>query len=187
MARIATGRRPRPARQSRNGSGADRPRLYRTKNDLPEETRIEVIPLLNQRLAECIDLQTQCKQAHWNVKGPQFIALHKLFDEINEEVEDYVDLLAERVVQLGGIAEGTVGAVAKRTSLIDYPLTLTNGAEHVAALSDALAGFGRSARMGIEEMNELEDADSADILTEISRGTDKWLWFVEAHLQDTPG
>jgi starvation-inducible DNA-binding protein len=185
MARIATGRRP-PARQDRNGSGTDRPRLYRTKNDLPEATRIEVITLLNQRLAECIDLQTQCKQAHWNVKGPQFIALHKLFDEINEEVEDYVDLLAERIVQLGGIAEGTVGAVAKRTSLIDYPLMLTTGPEHVAALSDALAGFGRSARIAIEEMNELEDADSADILTEISRGTDKWLWFVEAHLQDTP-
>jgi starvation-inducible DNA-binding protein len=185
MARIATGRRP-PARQDRNGSGTDRPRLYRTKNDLPEATRIEVITLLNQRLSESIDLQTQCKQAHWNVKGPQFIALHKLFDEINEEVEDYVDLLAERIVQLGGIAEGTVGAVAKRTSLIDYPLMLTTGPEHVAALSDALAGFGRSARIAIEEMNELEDADSADILTEISRGTDKWLWFVEAHLQDTP-
>ena len=186
MARIATGRRSAQARHSRNGSGTDRPRLYRTKNDLPEETRVEAITLLNQRLADCIDLQTQCKQAHWNVKGPQFIALHKLFDEVNEEVEDYIDLIAERIVQLGGIAEGTVGAVAKRTSLIDYPLTLTTGAEHVAALSDALAGFGRTARIGIEEMNELEDADSADILTEISRGTDKWLWFVEAHLQDTP-
>ena len=186
MARIATGRRPAPTRQGRDGSGADRPRLYRTKNDLSEETRVEVIPLLNQRLADCIDLQTQCKQAHWNVKGPQFIALHKLFDEINEEVEDYVDLLAERIVQLGGIAEGTVGAVAKRTSLIDYPLALSSGAEHVAALSDALAGFARTARMGIEEMDELEDADSTDILTEISRGTDKWLWFVEAHQQDTP-
>ena len=186
MARIAPGRRSAPARHSRNGSGTDRPRLYQTKNDLPEETRVEAIALLNQRLADCIDLQTQCKQAHWNVKGPQFIALHKLFDEINEEVEDYVDLLAERIVQLGGIAEGTVGVVAKRTSLIDYPLTLSSGAEHVAALSDALAGFARTARMGIEEMDELEDADSTDILTEISRGTDKWLWFVEAHQQDTP-
>jgi starvation-inducible DNA-binding protein len=186
MARTATARPPAPARQSHNGSGADQAKLYRTKNDLPGATRVEAIALLNQRLADCIDLQTQCKQAHWNVKGPQFIALHKLFDEINEEVEDYVDLLAERVVQLGGIAEGTIGAVAKRTSLIDYPLTLTTGDEHVAALSDALAEFGRTARIGIEEMNELNDADSADILTEISRGTDKWLWFVEAHRQDRP-
>ena len=158
-------------------------KLYATKNSLPEATRLEVAGLLNQRLADCIDLQAQCKQAHWNVKGPTFIALHKLFDEINEDVEEYVDLIAERIVQLGGIAEGTVGVVAERSTLIDYPLTLSTGAEHVAALSDALATFGRAARMGIEEMNDLEDADSADILTEISRGVDKWLWFVEAHQQ----
>jgi starvation-inducible DNA-binding protein len=184
MARTATARPPALARQTHNGSRGDQPKLYHTKNDLPEAARLEIIPLLNQRLADCIDLETQCKQAHWNVKGPQFIALHKLFDEINEEVEDYVDLLAERIVQLGGVAEGTIGAVAKRTSLIDYPLTLTTGDEHVAALSDALAEFGRTARIGIEEVTELKDADSADILTEISRGTDKWLWFVEAHQQD---
>ena len=158
-------------------------KLYPTKNDLPEATRVQVIALLNQRLADCIDLQAQSKQAHWNVKGPTFIALHKLFDEIYADVTNYVDLIAERIVQLGGIAEGTVGVVAERSTLVDYPLALSRGAEHVAALSDALAGFGRGARIGIEEMNELEDADSADILTEISRGVDKWLWFVEAHQQ----
>ncbi|MGH8622297.1 MAG: DNA starvation/stationary phase protection protein Dps [Burkholderiales bacterium] len=158
-------------------------RFYPTKNDLPEATRREAVALLNQRLAECIDLQTQCKQAHWNVKGPTFIALHNLFDEINEDIEEYADLLAERVVQLGGIAEGTVSVVAERSTLVDYPLGLSTGAEHVAALSDALAAFGRTARVGIEEMNELEDAGSADILTEISRGVDKRLWFVEAHQQ----
>ena len=168
-----------PATRSREPA-----RLFQTKNDLPEATRVEVIGLLNQRLADCIDLQTQCKQAHWNVKGPTFIALHKLFDEINESVEEYVDLIAERIVQLGGIAEGTIGAVEGRSTLVDYPLALSRGAEHVAALSDALAAFGRTARVGIEEMNELEDAGSADILTEISRGVDQWLWFVEAHQQE---
>ncbi len=162
-------------------------RLYPTKNDLPRETRAQVAELLNQRLAEAIDLQTQCKQAHWNVKGPEFIALHKLFDEINEAVEEYIDLLAERVVQLGGIAEGTVGVVAKRTTLPGYPLTISSGTDHVAALSDALAVFGRTVRIGIEEMNELEDAGSADVLTEISRGIDQWLWFVEAHQQEPAG
>ena len=178
------------SRSTRDGSAPrdsrerpEDPALYATKNTLPEDTRKQVIPLLNQRLAECIDLQTQCKQAHWNVKGPTFIALHELFDDINEDVEEYVDLIAERVVQLGGIAEGTARIVAERTSLLDYPLTLRTGAEHVAALSDVLAQFGRSARMSIEEMDELEDADSADILTEVSRGIDKWLWFVEAHQQ----
>ena len=158
-------------------------KTYPTKNDLPESGRLEIIGLLNQRLADCIDLQTQCKQAHWNVKGPTFIALHKLFDDINRDVAEYADLIAERVVQLGGVAEGTVGVVAERSTLVDYPLGLSTGAEHVAALSDALAMFGRTVRLGIEEMNELEDAGSADILTEISRGVDKWLWFVEAHQQ----
>jgi starvation-inducible DNA-binding protein len=171
------------ARTSPPAASAEALQLYPTKNDLPEAARREAVALLNQRLADCINLQTQCKQAHWNVKGPSFIALHKLFDEINEDVEGYVDLIAERVVQLGGVAEGTVAAVAGRSTLIDYPLTLSKGAEHVAALSDALSEFGRTARVGIEEMNELEDADSADILTEISRGVDKWLWFVEAHQQ----
>ena len=184
MSRTVAPRRP-PAGAARDQSDRSLTpaRVYPTKNDLPETARLQIAGLLNQHLASCIDLQTQCKQAHWNVKGPAFIALHKLFDEINEDVEAYVDLLAERVVQLGGIAEGTVGIVSQRTTLIDYPLTISEGREHVAALSDALAAFGRSARIGIEEMNELEDAGSADILTEISRGVDKWLWFVEAHQQ----
>jgi starvation-inducible DNA-binding protein len=178
MARRSTTKKTLPESRSRGAA-----KTYATKNDLPEATRLEVVGLFNQRLADAIDLQTQCKQAHWNVKGPTFIALHKLFDEINEDVEEYVDVIAERIVQLGGIAEGTIGAVEGRSSLLDYPLVLSTGAEHVAALSDALAAFGRTVRIGIEEMNELEDACSADLLTEISRGVDKWLWFVEAHQQ----
>jgi starvation-inducible DNA-binding protein len=166
---------------------ADGTHMFRTRNDLPAATRAEVVGLLNQRLADSIDLQTMCKQAHWNVKGPQFIALHKLFDDVNEAVAEYVDLIAERIVQLGGVAEGTARVVAERTALAEYPLTLSKGEDHVAAFSDVLAQFGRTARLGIEEMNELQDADSADILTEISRGIDKWLWFVEAHGQTDSG
>ena len=162
-------------------------RLHSTKNDLPVATRSEAIGLLNQRLAECIDLATQCKQAHWNVKGPSFIALHKLFDEVHESAQEYADLIAERIVQLGGIAEGTVAVVGERSTLIDYPLGLSSGPEHAAALSDALAGFGRTARVGIDEMNDLKDAASADILTGIIRGIDEWLWFVEAHLEGAEG
>ena len=154
-----------------------------TKNDLPEEARTETVALLNQRLADCLDLVAQCKQAHWNVKGPAFIALHKLFDEVHAAASEYADLLAERIVQLGGVAEGTLGVTASRTGLPDYPLTRLSGQESVAALSDALAAFARSARTGIDETEELEDHVSADVLTEITRGTDKWLWFVEAHLE----
>ena len=174
---------PRIAVEPARARTGDDTKLFSTKNDLPEDKRVEVIGLLNQRLAEAIDLQTQSKQAHWNVKGPSFIGLHKLFDDVNEDVESYVDLIAERVVQLGGVAEGTIGAVQARSKLPDYPIGIATGPEHVAALSDALSAFGRAARMTIEEMDELEDADSADMLTDISRGVDKWLWFVEAHQQ----
>ncbi len=152
-----------------------------TLNDLQESIRVQVIDLLNGRLADAIDLQLQAKQAHWNVKGPQFIALHKLFDDIYAGVEEYVDGLAERVVQLGGIAEGTRAIVAERSELPQYPISITTGDEHVWALSNALASFGERIRRAIDEVGELGDANSADLCTEISRGVDKWLWFVEAH------
>ena len=157
--------------------------MFKTKNDIPEATRVKVVELLNAPLADCIDLQTQTKQAHWNVKGPNFIALHELFDQINEDVEDYVDDIAERAVQLGGVAEGTARMAAKRSSLADYPAKAVDGRNHVEALSSALAGFGAAARKGIDQANELGDLDTADLFTEISRGIDRWLWFVEAHLQ----
>jgi starvation-inducible DNA-binding protein len=157
--------------------------MFKTKNDLPEATRVKAIELLNARLADCKDLQTQVKQAHWNVKGPNFISLHLLFDKINDDVENYVDEIAERAVQLGGVAEGTARMVAKRSSLAEYPAKAMDGRGHVEALSSALAAFGASARKGIDESNDLSDLDTADLFTEVSRGIDKWLWFVEAHLQ----
>ena len=157
--------------------------MFKTKNDLSEATRVKVVELLNARLADCIDLQTQTKQAHWNVKGPNFIGLHELFDKVNGAVEEYVDEIAERAVQLGGVAEGTARMVAKRTSLTEYPGNTVDGHSHVEALSSALAAFGKSARKAIDQANELGDLDTADLFTEVSRGIDKWLWFVEAHLQ----
>ncbi|HTV63547.1 MAG TPA: DNA starvation/stationary phase protection protein Dps [Verrucomicrobiae bacterium] len=161
----------------------EEPTLYETMNDLPKPARIALNQLMNQRLADAVDLQSQVKQAHWNVKGPSFIALHELFDEVDEAVESYVDLIAERIVQLGGIAEGTVRVAASRTRLPEYPLDIADGAAHVEALARALSTFGQTARATIDETGALDDADTADIFTEISRGIDKWLWFVEAHSQ----
>lgn len=152
-------------------------------NDLRGETREQLSGLINQRLADAIDLNMQMKQAHWNVKGPNFIGLHELFDKVHEATEDYVDLIAERVVQLGGIAEGTLRTAAKRSRLAEYPLDIKEGIAHVLAVSEALSSFGREARIMIGEADALGDADTADIFTEISRGIDKWLWFVEAHGQ----
>jgi len=161
------------------------PKLYETENDIPKEARAELIALMGQRLADVIDLQLQLKQAHWNVKGPHFIGLHELFDKIAGEIEDYVDMIAERIVQLGGIAEGTVRMAAARSRLEEYPLAIAEGRAHVEAVARALSTFGRAARVTIDEAGALEDADTADLFTEISRGIDKWLWFVEAHSQAT--
>jgi starvation-inducible DNA-binding protein len=154
-----------------------------TKNDFHEDIRATLVQLLNARLADAIDLQTQCKHAHWNVKGPNFISLHELFDKVNKDVGGYVDEIAERAVQLGGIAEGTIRSVAKRTTLAEYATKTAAGREHVEALSSALAFFGRAVRQSIGKAGELDDAGTTDLFTGISRGVDKWLWFVEAHLQ----
>ena len=157
--------------------------LYETENDISLEKRVELVTLMNQRLASAIDLQMQMKQAHWNVKGPNFIGLHELFDRVYEGIESYVDMIAERISQLGGIAEGTVRLAASGSRLSEYPLLISDGIGHVDAVARALSTFGHDARNTIAEATDLEDADTADIFTEISRGVDKWLWFVEAHSQ----
>ena len=164
---------------------AETPQMYETENDISVQRRTELNTLMNQRLADAVDLQMQMKQAHWNVKGPSFIGLHELFDKVDEAVESYVDMIAERIVQLGGVAEGTVRVSAARSRLAEYPLAIAEGMAHVDAVARALSTFGQAARSTINEADELDDADTADLFTEISRGIDKWLWFVEAHSQAT--
>jgi starvation-inducible DNA-binding protein len=161
------------------------PTMYETENDISLQRRTELNALMNQRLASAVDLQSQMKQAHWNVKGPSFIGLHELFDKVDEAVENYVDMIAERIVQLGGIAEGTVRVAASRSRLAEYPLQIAEGMAHVEGVARALSTFGAEARTTIDEANALDDADTADLFTEVSRGIDKWLWFVEAHSQAT--
>ena len=157
--------------------------LHNTKIDISRDKREKLIALLNARLADASDLKSQTKQAHWNVKGMSFIALHELFDQIATAVEGHVDLIAERITTLGGTAMGTVRLAAQNSSLSEYPHEITDGAAHVDALSTALADFGKAVRKGIDEATDLEDQDTADIFTEISRDIDKHLWFVEAHIQ----
>ena len=157
--------------------------MHPTKNDLPQKTRAKVNEVLADRLADATDLMLQSKQAHWNVKGPNFIALHELFDKVAESSEEWVDMLAERIVQLGGTAEGTVQATASRTSMSPYPIHIVSGTDHVDALSSALASFGKRVRSAIDKTDKQGDRDTADLFTEISRDVDKYLWFVEAHNQ----
>src|SRR5882757_7392542 len=136
--------------------------MYDTRNDLAVEVRGRMVELLNARLADAVDLGTQAKQAHWNVKGPNFIALHELFDEVAEHVEDHVDTLAERITTLGGIAHGTIAAVSRATSLKPYPNDITEGAEHVDALSSAVAAFGAKVRKAIDDSARAGDAGTSD-------------------------
>ena len=156
--------------------------MFDTRNDLPLGTRTKIVKLLNERLADAIDLGMQVKHAHWNVKGPNFIALHELFDKIAENVEEHIDTLAERATALGGIAHGTLAAVARATSLKPYPQHINEGVAHLKALAAALGAFGARVRAAIDDSTALKDADSADLFTGISREVDKDLWFLEAHL-----
>jgi starvation-inducible DNA-binding protein len=157
--------------------------LHATRLDLPEEIRVAVIRLLNQSLATALDLKTQVKQAHWNVKGPQIIALHEMFDEMATELDGFVDDLAERVTALGGTALGTARIAAAQSILAEYPTDIQDGLDHVKALAERYAPFAHHVRAAIAETDELGDADTADLYTGISRAMDKRLWFLEAHLQ----
>lgn len=156
--------------------------LYPTRIDLSEDVRVKVVEILNQTLAATLDLKTQTKQAHWNVKGMDFYQLHELFDELAGELEEYVDLVAERVTALGAIAMGTARIAAESSILPEYALEAVTGADHVSALADRFAIYAKHLREGIDVTDNLGDADTADLYTEISRTIDKRLWFLEAHL-----
>ena len=155
-----------------------------TKNDLKSNTKTVSIDLLNARLADAIDLALVTKQAHWNVKGPQFIAVHEMLDGFRAELDGHVDTLAERAVQLGGTAHGTSQEVAKASTLKPYPTDIHKTKDHLAALIDRYAAMAKSVRKAIDDADEAGDAGTADIFTAFSRSLDKSLWFLEAHTQE---
>lgn len=156
---------------------------FSTRIDIAEDAREELVALLNARLADTFDLYSQLKQAHWNVKGSDFIQLHLLYDQVAESVLEHVDEIAERATALGGLALGTARLAAEASSLDEYPLAAVDGMDTVAAIADRLAAYGASVRAAIDTSTEHGDLDTADLFTEVSRGIDKHLWFVEAHLQ----
>jgi len=158
--------------------------MQTTHNTLSENIRGQSIDLLNRHLSAAIDLHAQLKQAHWNVRGPNFIAIHTLFDTVAEQVETYADQIAERAGGLGGTAHGTVHVAAERSFLLPYPLGIADENKHVFAVSEALAAFGESARQSITTSDAYGDADTSDLFTEISRGIDRQLWLVESHRAD---
>jgi len=151
--------------------------------DLKSNTKSAMIELLNARLAEAIDLSLLTKQAHWNLKGPQFIAVHEMLDGFRDGLDVHTDTIAERVAQLDGIALGTVQTVAKDTSLKPYPTDIRKVPDHLEALAERYAAAGKAARDAIDTADEAGDADTADIFTAYSRDLDKDLWFIKSHLE----
>jgi starvation-inducible DNA-binding protein len=157
-------------------------KLYNTRLDLSVEIRESVANILNQTLATTLDLKTQTKQAHWNVKGSNFLQLHELFDELAGELEDYVDLVAERITALASVPLGTARIASQNSLIPEYPLDAVAGIDHLTALADRFATYGNHLRDAIAKTGDLGDADTSDLYTEISRTIDKRLWFLEAHL-----
>ena len=162
-------------------------RLYPSRIDFSEDTRQQLAALLNATLATTLDLKTQVKQAHWNVKGMHFYPLHTLFDEMAGELEGYVDMVAERITALGGFAMGTARVAAGDSILPEYPFDILEGKDHVIALADRFAAYAQHVREAIGTTDGWGDADTADLYTEISRTVDMRLWFLEAHLQGSDG
>jgi starvation-inducible DNA-binding protein len=157
--------------------------MFRTHIDLPPEARQKVVDLLNRQLAATLDLYTQTKQAHWNVKGSDFFQLHELFDQLATGVYEFIDKIAERATALGGYALGTARMAAEASNLPEFPRDAIDGKQHLEALIERYARYAADNRKALDEADDEDDKASADLFTEIARTVDKDLWFLEAHLQ----
>ena len=157
--------------------------LFESRIDLSDDLRYQMIDLLNRQLADTFNMFSLAKQAHWNVKGSDFFQLHELYDVIAEELIGYVDQIAERVTTLGGVALGTVKMAANSTSIRDFPEGGVDSMKSVEVLADRLSNLAASTREALQISDDKGDLDTSDLLIEISRGLDKRLWFLEAHLQ----
>jgi starvation-inducible DNA-binding protein len=156
---------------------------FPTRNDIATENRAKVVSILNQHLADTFDLMSQTKFAHWNVKGPNFYQLHLLFDQLAEKLEGHVDEIAERATALGGVAMGTARQAAAMSHVPEFPAGTHKDMAVVAALADRFAAVGKSVRAAIDQADELNDKDTADLFTQVSRDLDQSLYFLESHLQ----
>ena len=158
-------------------------KMHKTMNPISENIRGSMVELLQTHLATAVDITYQTKQAHWNVKGMNFIAVHELFDDLHEETEEYVDTIAERLTAIGGQAHGTVQAASENSLLDPYPLDLVKSEDHLKRLTESYSKWSAAVAEGIEEASEAGDPLTEDLLTAIGHGLDKGIYFMESHFQ----
>lgn len=156
---------------------------FQTHIDIPADARQRLIGILNQQLAETLDLYTQTKQAHWNIKGPDFFQLHELFDQLAKDVFGFIDTIAERATALGGYACGTARMAAQASKIAEYPREAIDGRQHLDALIERWSRYAANNRKALDAAQNDDDQATADIFTDVARAVDKDLWFLEAHLQ----
>jgi len=157
--------------------------MYKSPSHLPEDTRVKIADALNARLADGLDLHSQIKVAHWNIKGPNFAALHPLFETFAVALANYNDEIAERAVTLGGRAYGTARHVAKSSKLVEYPQETTRDLEHVKNLAERFEAYLDGARTSRETADKLGDADTVDLFTRLVQEFEKHAWFLRASLE----
>ncbi|PHK94555.1 DNA starvation/stationary phase protection protein Dps [Pseudoroseomonas rhizosphaerae] len=158
--------------------------LRNTRNDLGENTKKVSVTVLNGTLTDMIDLTNSVRMAHWTMRGPNFIGLHGMLETFYNELFATADEVAERLVQIGGTPDGTSQIVAEKSRLPAYSQATVYTLDHVKELADRFASLARSVREGIDSTDEAGDADTADLLTGLSRDLDKKLWMLEAHLEE---
>jgi len=158
------------------------PIFYPTRIAIPVEIRAHLITLLNQTLACTVDLRFQVKHAAWNVKGNVFVQLRALFETIVVELDAHMDHVAERITVLGGVVQGTVRTAATQSTLPEYPGDLVEGDAHVLALAERFAYHATAIRAAIEQAANLEEAATANVYTDIARGIETRLSFLETYL-----
>jgi starvation-inducible DNA-binding protein len=156
---------------------------HHTHNGTDSNAKKVSTELLNARVADGIDLALITKQAHWNIRGRNFIGIHEMLDKLRDDMDEYNDTMAERVVQLGGIALGRSQDLAKKSTIKPYPSEISAIPDHLHALIERYGQFANDVRKNIDDTDEAGDKDTADLFTEVSRGVDKWLWFLEAHIE----
>jgi starvation-inducible DNA-binding protein len=178
-----------PAKKYRENKGTPGPatkmndKMYHNRVALTDEQKKKTVAVMQERLAESLDMYSQAKFAHWNVKGYNFYQLHLVFDSVADHIFPQIDAIAERITQLGGVANGTVRQAANGSLIPEYNITLIAGMDHVNALADALGCYCQALREASDKIDEIGDEPSSDFFKQLVVEAEEQLYFLESHLE----